>query len=178
MPENLSASSEPYETDYADNHDISYAYSIKWIDGCVTEAEEQNWHFPLGTDNTDVNADGLLRGCFTDCKFPSAFLVTLLHFREYICKERDEDREERQKLITVIIGNNEGVGGSRQVGCLEYTYTGGKQNTIPLNFRIRLTPACIQAMGMYDYYFRLIIERCILKLHCNISRRRVYRLFW
>lgn len=69
VPENLSPSTEPYEKVYRDYYDISYAYLVSWVSGCVTETKEQNFRSPLGSDS-DVTAEGLFLGDFNDCKFP------------------------------------------------------------------------------------------------------------
>lgn len=82
---------------FKDKHGISYDYLVSWVSGCVTTVDKQSFRFPLAEGDTDF-----LVG--------EPALVTAYGLLRAVYTDC----------------NNQGVGGKRQVGCLEYVFTGAK----------------------------------------------------
>ncbi|RWA10633.1 hypothetical protein EKO27_g4493 [Xylaria grammica] len=52
-----------------DSHGVNYDYSCRWVDGCVTEVERQDFGFPLGVNSgSSITAYLLVREDYTKCK--------------------------------------------------------------------------------------------------------------
>ncbi|KAI0420545.1 hypothetical protein F5X98DRAFT_371512 [Xylaria grammica] len=52
-----------------DSHGVNYDYSCRWVDGCVTEAERQDFGFPLGVNSGSlITAYLLVREDYTKWK--------------------------------------------------------------------------------------------------------------
>ncbi|KAI0532880.1 hypothetical protein GGR58DRAFT_488740 [Xylaria digitata] len=93
----ISSTTPTFERKFEGKHGISYDYSVSWVSGCVTTVDKQSFRFPLAEGDTDVLAGEPAR----------VTAYGLLRAAYTDC-------------------NNQGVGGKRQVGCLEYAFTGAK----------------------------------------------------
>ncbi|RYC55050.1 hypothetical protein CHU98_g11165 [Xylaria longipes] len=95
--EYMSSTTPTFEMKIADKHGISYDYSVGWVPGCVTTVDEQSFRYPLAVGDLNVVVG-------------------------------DPSKVTAYWLLRVVFTdcNNRGVGGKRQAGCLEYTFTGAK----------------------------------------------------
>ncbi|KAI2605550.1 hypothetical protein GGR54DRAFT_621191 [Hypoxylon sp. NC1633] len=96
-----------------DDNGVNYFFSVQWVFGCVLEdgSEEQSVAAPLGDREHNTCLD-LMKNDFFSCKFYIFVFRLLLLYR-----------------VTdshILVGNNGGVGGKTQAGCLLYTFIGGK----------------------------------------------------
>jgi hypothetical protein len=84
-----------------------YHYTVRWIPGCKTSVTEQSMSQPLGASNAAVNCVSLLTENFGRCKYRTVPLCHQMYFFANV----------------VVLGtNNNGAGGTRDVGCLRYNF--------------------------------------------------------
>ncbi|KAM0074922.1 hypothetical protein ACKRZS_012982 [Fusarium odoratissimum] len=84
------------------SHGVVYEYNVNWAQDCTTDGDTQDVRWPLGQSG-DVTTYSLMRGAFEKCNFTSP---------NKKCHTNSEP------------GNNGGIGGSIQAGCLVYTFNG------------------------------------------------------
>lgn len=119
-----------------DSHGVNYDYSCGWIPGCVTEVDMQSFGFPLGSPSL-ITAYLLVREDYTKCKW----LRKSSYIHGYRCSRRGRKKSHSASLTLshtnprewneltlsgLYLGDNGGVGGSCQVGCLLYTFEGAR----------------------------------------------------
>jgi hypothetical protein len=83
-------------------HGVVYEYKVNWAQDCITDGDTQDIRWPLGQAG-DITAYSLMRDAFEKCKLTSP---------NKKCHTNSEP------------GNNGGIGGSIQAGCLVHTFNG------------------------------------------------------
>ncbi len=91
--------------------DALLSYNISWVAGCTTDTEEQSVQTPV--DGTTCKQ--LLSEDFSACESPVSVLLT----------RSLSSLDSHTLTSTRVLGTgNEGVGGWRQAGCLQYDFLG------------------------------------------------------
>lgn len=129
---------EPFYFRYHKSNSLTYAYRAEWVKGCVTTVEKQDFHFPLGRTLTEVSAYTLMRQNYLSCELSLFSLFGSIKYLIWAFKnggktERKGEKKKKKKRTNASMstGNNHGVGGWTQAGCVKYDFAPSVWSTIP-----------------------------------------------
>lgn len=98
---------------HKDRNGINHDFKVEWKRGCKTTQESQSILGPLGMPPDGPGCVDLMRANYEKCKV-NPFQPICLFRRSGVTDD------------AYCLGYNGGVGGSIQVGCLVFTYDGGR----------------------------------------------------